>query len=237
MAKKDNTIKKEKIKEVEEEIDSLEFEEYDDEDDTKEAPFNKEKERKERITMKKEKVERKTNKSILGECKEYISIASLIIGIITLILSIIILVKVNNLNGTTKKGSTGSGESADTSDYDTSMFKEIDVDKFIEMFENENRYYFVYTGRPTCSYCRMMIGNYQKSVKEYDYDLYYYDTQSVTSEIVEKIKGLDDTFEKDFPATPMVYLVGKGEVKAVSEGYTEYETYAKFLENNGVDKK
>ena len=47
----------------------------------------------------------------------------------------------------------------------------------------------------------------------------------------------DETFEEDFPATPMVYLVGKGEVKDVNEGYTEYDTYVKFLEDNGVEKK
>ena len=234
MAKKVKTDKKKEIKKVEEiEEDVLDFEEYDDEDETVvELPRKSEKEK---------KVVKKENDSDREGCpfqyKEYLPIATFIISVITLILIIAILGKVSD-GTTTKKSTSGSeNEGTETAEYDTSMFTEIDADKFVELVKNKKEYYFVYTGRPSCSYCQMMIGNYQQSVEEYDYELYYYDTENVTSEIVSEIQGLDEIFEQDFPSTPMVYLVGKGEVKDVNEGYTEYSTYANFLEDNGVEKK
>ena len=235
MAKKIKTNIKEDVKEVnEEEYDSLSFEEYDDEENIEEHVSNKNTNKKNVRDNKNE--DKGMTINIDYNKYKYMIIATLIISAITLLVSVAILNKIENINGATTKEKEGNTKEESVS-YDTSMFEEIDIDEFIELFNNKKKYYFVYTGRPTCSYCQKMIGNYQKSVDEYDYELYYYDTQDVTSEIINKVKDLDETFEEDFPATPMVYLVGKGEVKDVNEGYTEYDTYVKFLEDNGVEKK
>ena len=221
---------KELIEDKEEDL--IDFVEYDDEDGEYEeyTPKKKQEGKDERVN--------KSHKEINFDCMKYLPIATFVVSLISLIVSLVVLSKVNDLDGsTTKKKTTNEEETTETAEYDTSMFKEIDADEFVDLINNKKEYYFVYTGRPSCGYCQMMIGNYQKSVKEYDYDLYYYDTEYVTSEIVEKIQGLDEIFEEDFPATPMVYLVGKGGVKDVNEGYTEYDIYAQFLEDNGVDKK
>ena len=103
--------------------------------------------------------------------------------------------------------------------------------------EDEDSKAFVYTGRPTCSYCTLMIGNLIKSVEDYDYTLYYLNTDNLDSDSTGKITELDEILEKDFPATPMVYLVGDGKVYDVNEGYTDYATYTKFLEDNDVEKR
>ena len=235
MTKKIKTNIKEDVKEVnEEEYDSLSFEEYDDEESIEEYVSNKNTNKKNVRDNKNE--DKGMTINIDYNKYKYMIIATLIISAITLLVSVAILNKIENINGATTKEKEGNTKEESVS-YDTSMFEEIDIDEFIELFNNKKKYYFVYTGRPTCSYCQKMIGNYQKSVDEYDYELYYYDTQDVTSEIINKVKDLDETFEEDFPATPMVYLVGKGEVKDVNEGYTEYDTYVKFLEDNGVEKK
>ena len=235
MTKKIKTNIKEDVKEAnEEEYDSLSFEEYDDEENIEEYVSNKNTNKKNVRDNKNE--DKGMTINIDYNKYKYMIIATLIISAITLLVSVAILNKIENINGATTKEKEGNTKEESVS-YDTSMFEEIDIDEFIELFNNKKKYYFVYTGRPTCSYCQKMIGNYQKSVDEYDYELYYYDTQDVTSEIINKVKDLDETFEEDFPATPMVYLVGKGEVKDVSEGYTEYDTYVKFLEDNGVEKK
>ena len=235
MTKKIKTNIKEDVKEAnEEEYDSLSFEEYDDEENIEEYVSNKNTNKKNVRDNKNE--DKGMTINIDYNKYKYMIIATLIISAITLLVSVAILNKIENINGATTKEKEGNTKEESVS-YDTSMFEEIDIDEFIELFNNKKKYYFVYTGRPTCSYCQKMIGNYQKSVDEYDYELYYYDTQDVTSEIINKVKDLDETFEEDFPATPMVYLVGKGEVKDVNEGYTEYDTYVKFLEDNGVEKK
>ena len=236
MAKKVKNDNKKEIKKVEEvEEDVLDFEEYDDEDEVVVRPTHNK--QKEKVKEEKENDYHKNHSNV--SFKEYLPIATFIISIITLILVLAILVKIDDQDGTTKKStSEGSGpDETETAEYDTSMFTEIDAEKFVDLINNKKEYYFVYTGRPSCSYCQMMIGNYQKSVEEYDYELYYFDTENVTSETIEEIHKLDEVFERDFPSTPMVYLVGKGEVKDVNEGYTEYSTYTSFLEDNGVDRK
>ena len=232
MAKKVKIDDKKEIKKVEDVEDTIsDFEEYDDEDEVEVTT------KIEKDTRDEKETDRviKNNSYVSPTYKDYLTIASFVISIISLILLLVVLAKIDN--ATISKGKTGDTTETESVDYDTSMFTEIDEDKFVDLINNKKGYSFVYTGRSTCGYCLKMIGNYQQSVSEYDYELYYLDTSNLTSDFVEKIQGMDEIFENDFPATPMVYLVGKGEVKDVNEGYTEYSTYANFLEDNGVDKK
>lgn len=232
MAKKIKIDDKKEIKKVEDVEDTIsDFEEYDDEDEVEVTT------KIEKDTRDEKETDRviKNNSYVSPTYKDYLTIASFVISIISLILLLVVLAKIDN--NTISKGNAGDTTETESVDYDTSMFTEIDEDKFVDLINNKKGYSFVYTGRSTCGYCLKMIGNYQQSVSEYDYELYYLDTSNLTSDFVEKIQGMDEIFENDFPATPMVYLVGKGEVKDVNEGYTEYSTYANFLEDNGVDKK
>jgi thioredoxin-related protein len=240
MAKKDKKKEIAELEEVEEEFND--FEEFDDEDevDVKTVKIKK----KETVKPAKEVYVKDSKVKAPHECQlmKWLPIATFVLSLITFILVIVILCKVNNLDGTTtKKKATGTdngnGTEQTDSEYDTSMFTEITYEEFVKMIQDKNKTYFVYTGRPTCSYCRMMIGNYQKSVEEYNYTLYYFDTDYVTSDMVNTIQSYDEVFQEDFPATPMVYKVGNYGVEAVAEGYTEYDTYASFLEENGVKKK
>ena len=48
---------------------------------------------------------------------------------------------------------------------------------------------------------------------------------------------LDEKFKEFFGYTPMVFVTKNAVVRDVNEGYVEYETYAKFLEDNKVSKK
>ncbi len=227
-------VKKEE-KEVVEELEEVIDDEFDDEE---EATFVKPAKAEKKEVVKKESNTKDCEKIL----KVYLPIAQFCVMVAILITLIFIAVYANTVAGQYRSKNTTSTETETTeatedSEYDVSMFKEIDKDEFIDMVKDKKKKYFVYTGRSTCGYCRQMLPNLQKSVNEYDYTLYYFDTENVTQDDVDDIKKLDEVFETDFPATPMVYYVGNGKVNDVNEGYTEYDTYASFLESNDVDKK
>lgn len=234
MAKKkfDNKKELKEIEEVEEDI--IDFEEFDDEDEVEVEVFKNKPAKKEKVVTSKSTEKREP---VTLDCMKYLPIATFVISLLALIISIVILCKVNKLEGGTTKKNTSTDDTEEVTGYDTSLFTEITADEFISFIKDKKNTHFVYTGRPSCSYCQMMIGNYIKSVKEYDYTLYYFDTETVTSDDIATIQSFDEVFKQDFPATPMVYLVGNWGVEDVSEGYVEYATYAAFLEANGVKKK
>lgn len=168
---------------------------------------------------------------------------SICITIISLLISLVILSKVsgtntyssgNDTNGGSASGS-GSG-SSESVEYDTSMFTEISIDDFMKMYKEEKDY-FVYTGRKTCGYCVAFLPMLQQSVSEYDYTLYYLDVDKLDNADLTSIAELHDDFASTIGGTPMVYLMGDKDVVDVNKGYTEYDTYAKFLEDNGVKKR
>lgn len=171
---------------------------------------------------------------LIGEIKtlKILTIISVIIAIVSLLLSLIIL---NKFSSTTIDNSDSSNP-GDNVEYDVSMFTEVSVDKFVEMYENNNNY-FVFTGRGTCGYCVAFLPVLQESISEYDYTLYYLDVDKLTNSDLTRIANLNDGYKETIGATPMVYYMGKNKVIDIHEGYSEYKAYVEFLEDNGVVKK
>jgi len=160
---------------------------------------------------------------------------SICVTIISLLISLVILNKVTSGNDN-KKDNESETSVDENENYDVSMFKSIKIDEFKEMYDDDKTY-FVYTGRSTCGYCVAFLPTLQQSVKEYDYTLYYLDMSNVTNDDISSVIEMDEDFSDTFSATPMVYVIGDKELVSVNEGYTDYDTYAKFLEDHGVEKK
>ena len=167
---------------------------------------------------------------------------SICITIISLLISLIVLYKVSDYNKVYNGSSDDESVNSDSDignekiEYDTSMFTEISVEDFMDMYE-ENKKYFVYTGRSTCGYCVAFLPYLQQSVSEYDYTLYYLDIDKLTKDDFNDIAELDDDFAATIGATPMVYVIKNKNLVDVNEGYTEYSSYSDFLEDNGVKKR
>lgn len=183
--------------------------------------------------------ESKEEFNLVNEVKglKILTCISICITIISLLLSLVILSKVSN-GSNTSTNNTGSDSSTDTGtseevEYDTSMFTEISVDDFMEMYK-ENKTYFVYTGRSSCGYCVAFLPFLQQSVSEYDYTLYYLDVDKLSNDDLTEIAELHDDFASTIGGTPMVYVIKNKDVVDINKGYTEYDTYASFLEDNGI---
>ncbi len=124
----------------------------------------------------------------------------------------------------------------EVAEYDVSMFEAIDVDGLKEAF-NSDEIQVVYFGRETCGYCVQFLPILQQAQEEFGYQTLYVDVTTVDEEGMEEIQGLDSFLEENYGTTPLVILVKDGELIEGHIGYAEYDTFAQFLTDNGVEAK
>lgn len=168
---------------------------------------------------------------------------SLLLNKILICLYAIIMILVVNttllvMNGvsTTKKVNE---EKSEDIEYDVSMFKSITADT-LEDAVADDKAKIVYIGRSTCGFCVQFLPVLQKAQAEYGYETLYLDITTVkTQEQQDKILAFDNDSEflkKNFGGTPMVLIMKSGELVGTWMGYAEYDSYAKWLEENGFAK-
>jgi len=228
---------------VNEEIKKKDFEEFDDEDAVVVIPKNESKPKLKKNEKNDVHVEseRRDGSNILGNTKVLfvITCITFLVAVASLVISIDILDKVSKLNnvGTSNGGSaTDDGSGQEEFVYDTTMFKSITEDEFIDLFgKKDDKKYFVYTGRSNCGWSQQFLPVAQQSIKDYDYELLYLDTNTITK--FDEVTGKSDKLKDTYGATPMVYVFKNGEVVDVSTGYKNYTEYSAFLEKNDVKKK
>ena len=218
----------EKVEELVDEKDEVSFddEDYDDEDD-----LNEEVDFSDISSNVNNNLEFDLNKEIKNI--KFLICISICISIISLFVGLFVLSKLSDNNNSKNEDNE---EVSESSQYDISMFKSVTMDDFKDMFKDDKTH-VVFTGRSTCGYCVAFLPHAQKSVEEYDYTLYYLDVDTITKSDVEDAIELDSTLEDTFSNTPMVYVISDGEVVDVNEGYTDYDVFAEFLEDNDIDKK
>lgn len=164
----------------------------------------------------------------------YAIIALLAISIVVTFMSNVEITK--DSNKTEEKTTEGTQENVE---YDVSMFDSVDADKAVDLFDEEKTQ-VIYIGRETCGYCVQFLPALQQAQKDYGYKTKYLDITTVTEDgqkaILEKDND-EDFLATNFGSTPMVILVKDGKIVDGWIGYAEYETFAKFLEENGFEKK
>lgn len=226
--------------EVNEEMKKNTFEEFDD-DEVVVIPKNESKPKMKENEKKDVHVVEEKHFNILGNTIVLfvISCITLVIAVISLIISCDILDRVNKLKnvGTGNVDSaTGDGAGQEQVVYDTTMFKSITEDEFIALFDKkDDKKYFVYTGRSNCGWSQQFLPVAQQSIKDYDYELLYLDTNTIQK--YNEVIGKSDKLKNTYGATPMVYVFKKGEIVDINEGYKDYSGYSAFLEKNDVKKK
>lgn len=147
------------------------------------------------------------------------------------------------------KGTTGNdannNEEEEQGEYDVSKFKAVSYKELTEEIKSSD-YKVVYVGRASCGYCVKFLPMMLQAQEEYGFTTLYFDitqtidfsTGSVTDQdAYDGFIGMDDFFKENFGATPMVAVFKDGKYVNGTVGYTEYETYAKFIEDSGIAKK
>ena len=137
-----------------------------------------------------------------------------------------------NTEKTEETGSTNT-------DYDVSMFKKVTPEEAVKAFDSD-KLQVIYIGRETCGYCVQFLPTLQQAQKDYGYKTLYLDITTVTTEdqqnAIMKFDNDEKFLSQNFGATPMVLLVKDGKLVDGWVGYSEYDAFATFLEENGLEK-
>ena len=123
--------------------------------------------------------------------------------------------------------------------YDISMFDVINASKVVDLYKS-NEIQVIYIGRETCGYCVQFLPILQQAQKDYGYKTKYLDITTVTEEDQKAILAKDNSekfLKTNFGATPMVMLIKNGKLVDGWIGYAEYNSFAGFLEKNGLKKQ
>lgn len=121
-------------------------------------------------------------------------------------------------------------------EYDVSMFDEKTTTETVESINNGNTE-IVYIGRSTCGYCVKFLPVLQEAQEKFKYTTTYIDLTKMTSDDQTNLLTLDNEegyISENFGYTPMVLIFKDGKLVNGWVGYAEYESFASFLNENGI---
>ena len=109
----------------------------------------------------------------------------------------------------------------------------ITLDDYLDIIK-EDGYHFMFIGRESCSWCTEFKNSINESLKDYDYNIYYLDLDSLTEEDKETLYATDDYFNENKWGTPLSFLYNNGKRVAELSGYAETDELVSFLKENKV---
>lgn len=119
----------------------------------------------------------------------------------------------------------------DTNNSLTSKFNNIDIEKYISLFNGESLS-LIYIGREDCAFSTAENSVFEDILSEYNIAINYLDLNSLSNSGVETLYSSYDSFIDDGLATPTVMLVQNGEVKMFKKGYTSKEDLIELFKAN-----
>lgn len=154
---------------------------------------------------------------------------------IAIILTINLIVNILK-NGNVSEINNNTNETEETGEYDVSMFEEQTTTEALESIANGDTK-IVYIGRSTCGYCVKFLPVLQKAQKNLNYITTYIDLTKMTSEDQTNLLNLDNEegyISENFGYTPMVLIFRDGRFVNGWVGYSEYDSFVTFLNENGI---
>lgn len=98
-------------------------------------------------------------------------------------------------------------------------------------------YHFMFIGRETCSYCTKFKESINKAMQDYDFMVYYIDTDTFKSEDeFNELVATDSYMSEEEWGTPLNLLYKDGKRVNVLNGFVEADELIKFLKDNKVVK-
>ena len=110
---------------------------------------------------------------------------------------------------------------------------QINVDQYLELYNQDEKYSVVYVARPTCGYCQIAEPILQKISYEYNLEINYLNTDEFTEEEEANFLQSDEFFTNGF-GTPLLLVVNNSTITDKVDGLTDYAHYVSFLQKNGL---
>lgn len=171
-----------------------------------------------KIKNKVKKISKQNNKSLDDEISdEKITINKKMLTIVTMILIVITIIYIPLMLILRDK-------------KDTTSFKKISIDKYIELYDKkEMNYVFVTTNK--CTYCDLLRTKLSKLQNEYKIEILELNVGNLSEKDKEKLNNSNSVFNSNWQA-PMLLSISSGkEVNGISV-YKEYSALKKFIDNS-----
>ncbi len=164
-----------------------------------------------------------------------------------LLILIVLVVGVSKMYSSSKTDSTKK-ESDYNTNYDVSMFKEINASDL--KTETKGKLSVVYIGRSTCGWCSAFLPNLWDAQEKYGYTTLYIDISKIIDfdeggildqnsyDLMTSLtgKGYEDYVSKNFGSTPMILIMKDNKIVGAQTGYSEYDEFEKILNDAGIKK-
>ncbi len=115
---------------------------------------------------------------------------------------------------------------------DTSAFVNTTIAEYIALKDGSSPS-IIYFGRPTCSYCDMIIPHLNELISTYGITINYVNTDELTSDEFQSMMDSDEHFAGSW-GTPLIFIVQNGEKVDMLEGYAEIDTITSLLKDNNI---
>lgn len=110
----------------------------------------------------------------------------------------------------------------------------VNLKEYKEIMKSDG-YHFMFIGRETCSYCTKFKDSIKEAMKDYDFMVYYIDTDTFGSEEeFNELIATDSYMSEEEWGTPLNLLYKDGKRINVLNGYVDADELVKFLKNNKV---
>lgn len=157
----------------------------------------------------------------------------------------------NDTKTTNNPSSTESSSNGQPSNYDVSMMEELDLSKALDLFNDKDKTYVLYIGRPDCSACVSYLPTLQEAQENLGYKTQYLNLNNVDSKSDDYTKFINklsvkytmtvsgeeqtETFGKWMGYTPMTIIIKNGKMVDGEIGAISYSTLTSLLKNNGIE--
>jgi len=152
-----------------------------------------------------------------------------IVGVVVIIILLIVscLLSPKEELDSTDTLANATEEAANVKEDEQKEFTEINVDEYINMYNGEENT-LVLVARPTCHYCQIAEPILHNIAYKYNININYLNTDNFQDEDSEKFIESHEYFSEGF-GTPMLLIVGNGQIEDMVDGVTDTKNYTEFL--------
>lgn len=172
--------------------------------------------------------------------------SNIILGIVAVVVVVLCFFATSGISNPEKEKSTdeltvqeiielAQRESAAVKDDERKEFEEIDMDEYLDIYEDEDMS-IVFLGSSSCGYCKVAQPIVENVAYEYDLDIYYLNSGEFSENDKEDFISSNELFSEGY-GTPMILIVSDGEIITYLDGLTYHDDYVKFFRDNGFIKE
>lgn len=182
-----------------------------------------------------------------------IVVCLIVIAIILAINTTVLIFKNSNSsnNNTNTNNNNDLDNKEQTSDYDVSMMDELDLTGALKLFDEKDKTYVLYIGRPDCSACISYLPTLQEAQENLGYTTKYINLNNIDTKSDDYTKFSNklsvkytmtvsgeektETFGTWMGYTPMTIIIKNGKMVDGEIGTINYSTLVSLLKNNGIE--